>query len=92
MQLFSRDRDQQYCVKAFHKIRGPRQCNCYRVQVNNDFAQNTVGYTDCRYMNVSARTKQRTGGWGWGWGGGWRVGGERRTEGGTEAQNVEAIY
>lgn len=43
MRLFSRDRDQQYCVKAFHKIRGPRRCNCYRVQVNSDFAQNTVG-------------------------------------------------
>lgn len=43
MRLFSCDRDQQYCVKAFHKIRGPRRCNCYRVQVNSDFAQNTVG-------------------------------------------------
>lgn len=43
MRLFSRDRDQQYCVKAFHKIRGPRRCNCYRVQVNSDFAQNTIG-------------------------------------------------
>jgi len=42
-QLFSRDRDRQYCVKAFHKIRDPRRCNCYRAQVNSDSAQNIVG-------------------------------------------------
>lgn len=62
MRLFSCDRDQQYCVKAFHKIRGPRRCNCYRVQVNSDFAQNTVGTRVAGYMNVSARTKWRKAG------------------------------
>lgn len=73
MQLFSRDRDQQYCVKAFHKIRGPRQCNCYRVQVNNDFAQNTgrvhgiAPLYECVGTYEIARSrkgKRRTTGWG----------------------------
>lgn len=87
--VFPRSAISNIVLRLSIKFAAPRQCNCYRVQVNNDFAQNTGSSTRIAPLYECVGTYEIARSMG--------VGGEeedpREAERrGTEAQNVEAIY